>query len=499
MKDFLISLPLWVVFLVSLVPIIIKLLNQNREPHAGWPTALSAGGIGVSLICLWGVAPSDPREVLSLFSGALVLDSLRAQGTVLLQILALGVVLMQSRHPQVSFQKFSEVLFLKMGALLGLMLLLWAGDLLTAFVGLELASMAFYLLIALGRTGPGALKAAFMYFVLGSMASAFLLYGVALIFGSSGSFDWQEVVRGSPELISHSRLLLLGLVLVLAGFLFKITVFPFQFWMPDVYQHSLTPLVVFMAGGFKVSVFVLLFQWMKDLFVTVDLKVLLSVLQWMAVLSVLFGNIAALLQSDIKRVLLFSSVAHSGYLLMILIAGGMGAFVAGRALGYYLMVYVLMVTGAFICLKPFEHKGRAGVFVSDLRGLARKAPLQAALILLFLFNLAGFPPTAGFIGKVMIFEVLLDQGFWWMSFWLILGSAAGIFYYLRPVAAMYISPPALPKTSPAAPSQESRTLKSVTDKAQPPPTPSLGLVYTCLALGAGVWLLAGGLYPSLFF
>lgn len=494
MKDFLISLPLWVVFLVSLVPITIKLLNRNREPRVPLLCGLTAGGLCVSLICLLGVAPSDPQEVFRLFSGALVLDSLRVQGTLLLQILALGVVLMQSSHPQVSFQKFSEILFLKMGALLGLMLLVWAGDLLTAFVGLELASMAFYLLIALGRTGPGALKAAFIYFVLGSMASAFLLYGVALIFGASGSFDWQEVVKRSPELVSHSRFLLLGLVLVLAGFLFKITVFPFQFWMPDVYQHSFTPLVVFMAGGFKVSVFVLLFQWMKDLFVTVDLRVLLSVLQWLAVLSVLFGNIAALLQSDIKRVLLFSSVAHSGYLLMILIAGGMGDPLASRALLYYLMVYVFMVAGSFICLKPFECRGQARVLVSDLKGLARTSPLQAGLILLFLFNLAGFPPTAGFMGKLMIFEVLLDQGFWWMSFWLVLGSAAGIFYYLRPVAAMYIPTPSSSKNSASPPPLKPPALKSGTNK----PTP-LGPVYTFLALAAGAWLLLGGLYPPLFF
>ncbi len=440
MWDLKVSLPLWLVAVVSLVPLVLKLARSSREPSPF--VLLSVVGLGIlgsvgGLLWLW----PEPGASLELFSGALILDAQRAKGTLLLQGLALMVMSTAAFHPQMRGQKFSELLFLKMGALVGLMLLLWSKNMMVSFVSLEMASMAFYLLLALGRT-EGALKAAFMYFVLGSVAAAILLYGMAFVFGSTGSLDFLYVLNHSPDLLNKSRLLLLGLVLVGLGFLFKVSVFPFQFWMPDVYHSSPVPLLVFMAGGFKVAVFILFFQWMENLFTFMESDTLLFVFQWMAVLSVLFGNVAALMQKDIKKMLLFSSVAHSGYLLMILVTGAGGAELAGRALSYYLMIYVVMMAGAFVCLRSFEDRaGGAGLPFHQLSSLAPRHPLQAFCLMVFLFCLAGLPPTGGFIAKLVLFEVLLDQGFVWMLFWLILGSVIGLVYYLKPVAVMYMEKP----------------------------------------------------------
>ena len=376
---------------------------------------------------------------LLLFSSSLILSPLRAFVSMILLMAQAGTFLMSCKHPQVEQNRFSEILFLKMNALMGLMILLWSGNLLTAFIGLELASMVFYLLIALGRTGPSALRASFKYFVLGSVAGAFLLYGLSFFVGATGHFDLMKVLQESPQLITQSRLLALAFVLILIGFLFKVSIFPFQFWLPEVYQGSFTPLLVFMATGFKLVVFALLFEWTKNIFaIEQDLQFLLVLFQWLAVLSVLFGNIIPLMEKDFKKILLFSTIAHSGYLLMILMASQVGFEQGEQALFYYLILYVIMTLGIFICLRPFEREGKQDVPLSALRGLVHHKPFHAVFITLFLLSLAGIPPTGGFIAKFFLFQALLDQGFWWMLFWAIIGSSIAFFYYLKPIALMYM-------------------------------------------------------------
>ena len=438
MNDLLLSSPLWSLFLFSLIPLSLKVLNKNRE----YPLFVSSGfvlvGIFTSLVLLLCIWPSGGVEKESLFSAALVFNELRAIASLILLLVGVFVVLMSIQHPQVDKNIFSEILFLKLGSLLGLLILLWSGNLLIAFIGLELASLAFYLLIALGRTGSQALKASFKYFVLGSVASAILLYGISFVVGSAGHFDLQKIFQQNSELITSSRLLTLGIVFVLVGFLFKISIFPFHFWLPDVYRGSFTPLLVFMATGLKLTIFVLLFEWTRNIFSLIELSFLLPLFQWLAVLSVLFGNIIALLQKDFKRMLLFSTVAHSGYLLMILIASQMGFHLGETALLYYLIVYICMTLGIFICLRPFEKTDNVALNLNELDNLAYKKPFHAFLITLFLLSLAGIPPTGGFISKLFVFHGLLNQGLWWMLFWAILGSSISLFYYLKPIALMYM-------------------------------------------------------------
>ncbi len=436
MNDLLFSSPLWSLFLFSLVPLSLKVFNRNREISVFASAGLVLVGLFTSVFLLFVVWSASKGETHNLFSSTLVFGPSQAQAGLLLLLVGVFTVLMSVQHPQVDKNNFSELLFLKTGSLIGLFVLAWAGDLLTAFIGLELASLSFYLLIALGRTGSQALKASFKYFVLGSVASAVLLYGISLVLGSVGHFDLQKVFQQSPELMTSSRLLVLAFVFILTGFLFKTSIFPFHFWLPDVYRGAFTPLLVLMATGLKLTVFVLLFEWTGNFFTKVEMPFLLSLFQWMAVLSVLFGNVIALLQKDFKKMLLFSTIAHSGYLFMILIASQTGFGLGKTALFYYLTVYICTTIGVFMCLRPFERENSAKIDLDTLKNLMNKNPGLTTLIVLFLLSLAGVPPTGGFIAKLFVFHALLDQGFWWMLFWTVIGSSVALFYYLKPIALM---------------------------------------------------------------
>ena len=475
MNDLLLSSPLWSLFLFSLIPLSVKVLNKNKETSVFLSSGFVLVGIFSSLFLLLLFWPSSGEE--NLFYSALVLNEFRALASVVLLLVGVFVVFMSIQHPQVDKAYFSEILFLKLGSLMGLLILLWSGNLLIAFIGLELASLAFYLLIALGRTGSSALKASFKYFVLGSVASAILLYGISFVFGAAGHFDLQKIFQHTPGLMISSRILLLGLVFILVGFLFKVSIFPFHFWLPDVYSGSFTPLLVLMATGLKIAIFVLLFEWTKGVFSLPEMSSLLSLFQWLAVLSVLFGNIIALLQKDFKKMLLFSTVAHSGYLLMILISSQMGFYFGSSSLLYYLMVYACMTVGIFICLRFFEKENNVAIELSELNNLSRQKPFHAFLITLFLLSLAGVPPTGGFIAKLLVFYSLLDQGLWWMLFWTILGSSIALFYYLKPIALMYMKKP------------------EPTEKRKQTPFPRF--LTPALLLLAG-FILVSGLVPSFF-
>ena len=439
MSDIILSSPLWAVFLTSLFPLSLKLLNKNKEYSPGLMSGIVVLGLFLAGLCLLYIRPLDGP--VSFFSFHLVLNYFRFWAACALLIVTAFVVWLSPFHPQTELKNFSEILFLYLNALLGMIVLAWSNNLLTAFIGLELASFSFYILIALGRVGRAALTGAFKYFVLGSLASAVFLYGAAFIAGGGGGFDLSRILQTALELFSHSRLLLLGLIFIFVGFLFKVSVFPFQFWLPDVYRISFTPLLILMAGGMKISIFTALYHWTKNIFFASDLSVFLSALQWLAVLSVCFGNIAALREKDLKKMLLFSTIAHSGYLLMMLLSAGAGA-PAAQALLYYLIVYAGLTMGAFLCLLPLEKKGSPAVLIDQLKGLGAQQPLFGILTTVFLLGLAGLPPTGGFMVKLLLFQNLVDRGFWWMLFWTVLGSAVGFGYYLKPLTRLYMESPA---------------------------------------------------------
>ena len=316
----------------------------------------------------------------------------------------------------------------------GMMLLVAATDLMMVFLALELTSVPIYVLAGFDRRNPRSNESALKYFVVGSFTSAVLLYGMALVFGATGALDFASIRAGFPP---GSPLALIGLGFLVVGFGFKVSSVPFHQWAPDVYQGAPTSVTAFMAITVKVAAFAALLRLLTGAFG--DVLADLGGLFWMlAVLTVVVGNVMAVIQQDLKRLLAYSSIAHAGYVLIGFASGTLDAF---AAVLFYLLVYVFMNLGAFAVLVALAHRGRDCETFDDLAGLASTRPGLAALLTLFALSLAGIPGTAGFIGKFLIFEAAVNAGQVPLAVIGVLGSVVSVYYYLRLPVAMYMREP----------------------------------------------------------
>jgi NADH-quinone oxidoreductase subunit N len=283
-------------------------------------------------------------------------------------------------------------------------------------------------------------EASFKYFVLGSFASAIFLYGIALMFGTVGSTYLPDIASAANHLITTNRMFLVGFVLLILGFAFKVSVFPLHAWTPDVYQGSATPVTAFMATAVKTATFVAFLR----LFVAEGLDLsprLQDIITWLAVLTMTVGNVAAIMQNNLKRMLAYSSVAHSGYVMIGIVAAGFGDNYnsAATSVLFYLFSYSLMTLGSFALVGLLEKNESTSVNVGDLKGIARKHPWLALALTVLMLSLAGIPPTVGFFGKLYIFSAAIEQDLYWLVFWGVINSVISVYYYLRPVVAMYFS------------------------------------------------------------
>ena len=308
-------------------------------------------------------------------------------------------------------------------------------DLMTAFISLEAASLMVYMVMALGRKDNLCLEAALKYFVLSSLAGVIFLYGLSFVFGVTGRVDFLSLRE--MEQIPFNRFFFLGLALLLTGLLFKMAVFPFQFWLADVYQGALTPLTSFMATGFKTAVVLFvgkLFQLPLFTFSRHG-EVFVYGLGILSVFTVLFGSFMALKQVKLKRLAAFSSLTHSGYLMMALTGILSLRDPDFRVLFYYLLAYIFMTGGLFGAIQLLETKNSQPE-TANLRGLFKNQPWLAAGLALFLLGLAGVPPIFGFFSKAALFQPLILSRNWWLLFWALVGSAIGIYYYVKPLIFM---------------------------------------------------------------
>jgi NADH-quinone oxidoreductase subunit N len=253
-----------------------------------------------------------------------------------------------------------------------------------------------------------------------------------------------------PTLVATNRLFLVGLVLFFSGVLFKISIFPFHSWTPDVYQGSPTPITAYMAAGVKAAtVFFVLRMMSLETFTAEKTFPFVDVLQWMAVLTIIVGNVAALRQQNMKRMLAYSGIGHSGYVMIGLIAAGIGGqtLVGATGVVYYVFAYTLMTLGSFGVLSLLERHADHEIGLEDLKGLAKRKPLLAGAMSLLLLSLAGIPPTVGFFGKFMVLSAAVKQDLLWLAFWGVLGSVISVYYYLRPIVAMYMEESILKETT----------------------------------------------------
>jgi NADH-quinone oxidoreductase subunit N len=442
--DFILISPAVALFLASCVPLLIKVLRGNVEQNSF--ATLIYGYVGLTAAAGFTIATMGTARTA--FEGALVFDGV-SSFTAIIIILVTAIGLTFARDSKsTNDRQFTENMFLTLNCAVGMLTMAWANDLIITFVGLELFSLCLYMLIALSLEERASKEAAFKYFILGSFASALMLYGISFIYGTVGSTYLPDLIASTPSLLATNRLFLLGFVLLISGVAFKIALFPFHAWAPDVYQGSPTPLTAFMATGVKAVTLAFFLRLVASQAFTVErFWPFVDVLQWLAALTILIGNVGAFRQKSLKRMLAYSSVAHSGYIMIGVIAAGIGgaSMLGASGVMFYIFAYSLMTIGAFGVLHLLEPHADSDLTNEDLRGLAKDKPWLALSMTVLLLSLTGIPPTIGFFGKFIIFSAAVKQGLIWLAVWGVIGSIISVYYYLRPIVAMYMEEPLLMK------------------------------------------------------
>ena len=357
-----------------------------------------------------------------------------------------------------------ELYALALFSLLGIMVMISAGNLLVVYLGVELMSLALYALAAMRRDHPVSTEAAIKYFILGALSSGFLLYGMSMLYGGTGTLDLERIAQaiaggtaGSPTII------VFGVVFVVAGLGFKFGAVPFHMWVPDVYQGAPTVATLLIAGAPKLATFAITFRVLVEGLpsVAADWQQMLMVL---SVLSMVGGNLVAIAQTNLKRMLAYSSIAQVGFVLLGMLSG----FVAGESDGvasawsaslFYVITYVLTTLGTFGVIMLVARAGHEAEEIVDLKGLGRRAPGLAFVILILMFSLVGIPPTVGFYAKLAVLQAVVDAGMVWLAVLAVLASLIGAYYYLRIVKTIYFDEPI--DTQLVAPSGDARALMAV--------------------------------------
>jgi NADH-quinone oxidoreductase subunit N len=397
---------------------------------AMWLGNITHGGEG-SLVSAWLAT-----DKLALFSDVVI-----AGGAALAALLAGGYM---SEHRLERGELYPLMLFSAFGA----MVLGRAVDLLTVFVGLETMSLGVYALVAFRRTSPRAAEASIKYFLLGSFAAALLLMGSAYLYGATGHTDFAGIAEAIRSGNSDPRLLMLALMLVLAGFAFKVSAVPFHMWTPDAYEGATTPVTTFMAVCVKTAVFVVMLRVFLVSFGGTELASLASgwppAVACLAALTMLVGNVGAIVQTSVKRMLAYSSIAHAGYILIGLVAAAKIGAPAVSSVLYYLAAYTVSNVLAFSALIFAGSRGREAVSYEDLAGLGRRNPMLALPFVIGVLSLMGFPPTAGFFAKYYVFSAAVQAGggLVWLAVFGALTSAIGAYYYLRVLVYLFMKQPA---------------------------------------------------------
>ena len=428
MNTFTALYPLLSVVVGALVVLLLEVfLKRENRDYLAFVSMLFLLNDGRECIRVW-------NRGYTYFDGNLQLDNLALLLCLILTLATLFVTLISMKYLRQQSANYGEYYALLLFALSGMMIMVSSSDLLIIFLGLEVLSMSSYALAGLKRGDERSTEAAVKYFLLGSFASAFLVFGHAFLYGAAHSLDISTVV-GFLRANNSLGMGLAGLGLVIIGFGFKIAVVPFHMWTPDVYEGSPTPITAFFSVGPKAVGFAVLIRlfhlyWSDAL----NSQVVSSSLWVIAVLTMVIGNLVALRQRNIKRILAYSSIAHAGYLLVALLARDNGGLV------FYLLVYLFMNIGAFAAVTALTKKGTEYVDLEDFKGIGFRYPWIGATLSVFLFSLAGFPPTGGFLAKFYIFSSAVSEGMIAIVIIGVLASLVSVYYYLRIVVYMYMSP-----------------------------------------------------------
>ena len=455
--------PLLIVSVVGIGLLLLDLVLPHGRKHLSAYVALA--GVLYAMVRSagqWGTGQIG-------YSGMAVLDDL----STLFNLLFLGstavVILLSMPFLRREDVEHSEYYALLLFATAGMMILASSLDLILIFLGIEVLSISLYILAGYRRNSDASNEAALKYFLLGAFASAVLLYGIALVFGATGTTNLvriAESVGGATGPVPEG-LLFAGVALVLVGLAFKVAAVPFHMWTPDVYEGAPTPITAFLSAGPKAAAFAAILRTFFIAFGPIQAE-WDGVLSVIAALTMTVGNVAAIAQTNVKRMLAYSSIAHSGYVLIGVVSGGAAG---GAAAVFYLIAYVAMNLGAFAVIVLLEHKGARGEYLKDYAGLGFRYPVIGALLSLFMISLSGIPPTVGFVGKLYLFGAAVQSGHVLLAVIGVLNSAVSVFYYLRLMVLMYMR-------------EEQETLPAI----RVPLTLALVLLVTAAAtIGPGIW------------
>ncbi|MGZ8385308.1 MAG: NADH-quinone oxidoreductase subunit N [Nitrospira sp.] len=431
--------------------------------------------LGTLAVCM-GLTASQIQAPATIFSGLVVIDAYGAFWKLLLYFVTGLTILLSHSYLKEERLYFGEYYGFVLLALSGMMVMVSSADLLTLYLGTELMSLSLYVMAGLKRSDPRSLEASAKYFVLGAFSSGILLYGISLLYGATGSTRLPEIAAAISGRNLDDPLLLFATILLTVGFGFKLAVVPFHMWTPDVYQGAPTSVTAFMAVASKAASFgAFLRVFMEGLG---GLKANWSAMFLLLCLATLIlGNILALVQTNVKRMLAYSSIAHAGYALIGVVATGHMENSSGIAsVLVYLSFYAFMTFGAFAIVAMLRKGGIEGVDIEDFTGLAKRHPVAALLMLIFMVSLAGIPPTAGFIGKLYVFMSAVEAGLPWLAVVALIFAVISAYYYLRLVMVMYMREPV---------DQSSTSPRMVM-------SPALSIVLACAVAGVVIF----GIYPN---
>ncbi len=384
-------------------------------------------------VVAWSALASFPLQPAGAFSG-MVVDDMLADTMKFLCTVSVSLMLFYSRGYSTARGLFrGETFVLSLFALLGMMVMIAAGSFITLYLGLELLSLSLYAMVAMYRTSNRATEAAMKYFVLGALASGILLYGMSMIYGATGSLDIVTVAKTLATGQGERTILIFGLVFLVSAVAFKLGAVPYHMWVPDVYDGAPTAVTLLIGTAPKLAAYAFMLRLLAVSLGNLwfDWQGMLMVL---AVLSMILGNVVAIAQTSMKRMLAYSSIANMGFMLMGFLAANPSGYSAAM---FYAIAYVLTSLASFGMIMLLSRDGFEADQLADFKGLNQRSPWWAFMMLLVMFSLAGVPPTVGFYAKFVVIQAAVDAGFVWLAVVAVMTSLIGAFYYLRVVKLMY--------------------------------------------------------------
>jgi NADH-quinone oxidoreductase subunit N len=449
LSDFIIALPEIALLLVASTVLLIEAYSQSKV--AAYLTTI----VGLLVTCVLIAFASSP-EIKLAFNGLYINDAMGLTLKMLTCFAAIVAVIYSRQYLADRGMLGGDYLSLLLFAVLGMMVMISAAHFLSLYLGLELLSLSLYAMVAMRRDDVRASEAAMKYFVLGALASGLLLYGMSLLYGLSGSLELAKVSETVHTGVKSEMVLVFALVFIVAGLGFKLGAAPFHMWVPDIYHGAPTAVTLFVGSAPKLAAFAFAMRLLVDGLEPArgDWQQMLAV---MAVASLAIGNLAAIMQTNIKRMLAYSTISHMGFVLLGILTASLPGYSAAM---FYAATYVLMSLGGFGMLVYLSRNGTEIEELDDFKGLNARHPWLAAVMAMFMLSMAGLPPFVGFYAKLTVLQALVGTGWLWLAVVAVMFSLIGAYYYLRLVKIMYFDAPVVTETIPASHAGDARMLLS---------------------------------------